>query len=306
MAAQDPVQHIFEWAEICEIARLGSEITSKAANKTLKKFREEASGQKPHDGPVPVTVEAKDLTDRAEFDWCSYLKKNFTEKECKQIVGKGVTKFELRFLQNIDPNTHQRRLDFIVHRLPADDDTPDFRHPHVRLHPSKVPMRQNGTPSRTEALPCFGYLTDWTGETIPGISRGDCLKLLDVKHAVPQQDVIGRIKAGEFLEHLNSTRMEHVVDLTDGSAFPWQRYLRSSDTFKVDASKHCCCDTTGHQGPREREDGGSSCVRRVSEVLRLGRASVRARARARARAMVDELLGRLGLVASGQRLTASS
>ena len=132
------------------------------------------------------------------------------------------------------------------------------------------------------------------------------MKLLDAKHAVPPQDINGKKKAGEFLERLNSTRREHVVDLTDGSDFPWQLFLLSSKVFKVDAFKNCCCDTSGHQGPREREDGGSSCVRRVSEVLRLGRASVRARARARARAMVDELLGRLGLVASGQRLTASS
>ena len=182
-------------------------------------------------------------------------------------MGKGVAKFELRFLQNLDLNTRQRHLDFIAHRLPADDDTPDFRHPHVRLHPSSTPIKPNGVPSRTEAIPCLGSLTDWTGETIPGISRGECLKLLDVKHAVPQQDVIGRIKAGEFLDNLNTTRWDDFLDLTDGSAgFFWQRYLLSSDTFKVDASKHCCCDTTGHQGPREREDGGSSCVRRVSEV----------------------------------------
>ena len=130
-----------------------------------------------------------------------------------------------------------------------------------------------------------------------GPAAAQTRRIRGAQHAVPPQDIIGRKNAGEFLEHLNSTRMEHVVDLTDGSAFPWQRYLRSSDTFKVDASKHCCCDTTGHQGPRAREDGGSSCARRVSEVLRLGRASSRATARARAR--VDELLGRLGLVASG-------
>ena len=121
-------------------------------------------------------------------------------------------------------------------------------------------------PSRTEALPRFGCLTDWTGETIPGISEGDCLKLLDAKHAVPPQDIIGKKLAGEFLEQLNSTRREHVVAATDGSEFHWQCFLRSSKRFAVDASKNCCCDTTGHQGPRAREDGGSSCVRRVSEV----------------------------------------
>ena len=125
------------------------------------------------------------------------------------------------------------------------------------------------------------------------------MKLLDAKHAVPPQDITGRKLAGEFLEQLNSTRRDHFVALTNGSAFHWQRFLRSSNLFKVDASKNCCCDATGHQGPRAREDGGSSCVRRVSEVLRLGRASVRASVRARARAMVDELLGRLGLVAIG-------
>ena len=183
----------------------------------------------------------------------------------------------------------QRRSDFIVHRIPADDDAGDFRHPHVRLHPSSTQIKHNGIASRAEASPCFGCLTDWTGRTTPGISDGECLKLLDVKHAVPQQDINGRKKAGEFLEHLNSTRREHVVALTDGSEFHWQRFSRSSKRFAVDASKNWCCDTTGHQGPRAREDGGSICMRRVSEVLRLGRASVRARARARARAMVDEL-----------------
>ena len=98
MAAQDPVQHVFEWAEICEIARLGSEITSKAANPTLNKFRVEASGQKPHDGPTPVTVEAKDLTDRAEFDWCSYIKKNFTEKRVQTNCGEGRHKVRAQVL----------------------------------------------------------------------------------------------------------------------------------------------------------------------------------------------------------------
>ena len=187
MAAQDPAQPIAEWAQIRELAgKAGKEIHSKAANKYLKQFRAEASGQKPHDSKItPVIVEAKDLTDRAEFEWCSYIKTNFPEKEGKQIVGKGVAKFELRFLEKIDPNVKQRRLDFIVHRIPADDDTGDFRNPHVRLHPSSVATKHNGGPSRLEAFPCFGRLSDWTGETIPGISEGGCLDLVGVQRTVP-------------------------------------------------------------------------------------------------------------------------
>jgi len=112
----------------------------------------------------------------------------------------------LRFLATIDPTQQMRRLDIIVYRVGEPS--------HVRLHPHKRPLVRDGVRTK-EAKLVFGALASWLGETPSAqVTRNE----------VPQQDVVGRRTALQCLSKLAAG----FTDLTDGSVFPWHRYLQSS------------------------------------------------------------------------------
>ena len=85
---------------------------------------------------VKDDMQSLDLTDGYHFDWWGYLANH---PDGQKVVGQGVTKFELMFLEAVDPNHKQRRLDFIVTRVTTEDDPL----PHVRLHPHKKNLRHS-------------------------------------------------------------------------------------------------------------------------------------------------------------------
>ena len=231
LAMVAPVQEerVYTWEEM---SRRGGDITSGHAHKVLAEFRVAASGEHRADGTMAVVEPALDLTVGDRFDWWGYLVRH---PEGREIVGQGVTKFELRFLAAEDPNCRQQRLDFIVHRAAVE------QFPHVRVHPHHSKIKHEGKPSRHEAIPVFGFLPEWLGESIPGIADGAPspvgLTREGAEHAVPQQDVVGRNGALMFIQNLNEHNRVWVLDLTRGDEFSWHRYLRSSEPLKVGASK---------------------------------------------------------------------
>ena len=107
-------------------------MTSLEAYTELNNFRIDASGEVVPGGRQQVSVkddmQSLDLTDGYHFDWWSYLANH---PDSKKVVGQGVTKFELMFLEAVDPNHKQWRLEFIVTRVTTAADP----HPTVRLHP---------------------------------------------------------------------------------------------------------------------------------------------------------------------------
>jgi hypothetical protein len=234
MAEAQPV--VWTWNDIIWHNRGGC-VTSGAAHRVLENFRAEASGEVvvvPGARPQVFVKDDKqslDLTDGNHFDWWGYLANH---PDGQKVVGQGVTKFELMFLEAVDPNHKQRRLDFIVTRVTTVADP----HPHVRLHPHQKPIKHKGAASRKEAFPVYGFLPEWLGRCVPGINCGapspDGLTRVRAEHAAPQQDVIGRSEAWEFIQKLNQDEGEWYwcVDLTDGAAFKWHRYLMSNLSFK--------------------------------------------------------------------------
>ena len=225
--------HVYTWENMVrETARKGVNITPGHANKFLAEFRVSATGPIGADGTKAVVEPALDLTAGERFDWCSYL---VCHPEGRDIVGQGVTKFELRFLEAVDHNYKQKHLDFIVHRTAVE------QFPHVRAHPHRSKIKHKGKPSRHEAIPVFGFLHEWLGLAIPGIADGAPspvgLTREAAEHAVPQQDVVGRNGAMAFIQKLNEHNRDWVLDLTRGDEFPWLRYLLSSVQLKVGASK---------------------------------------------------------------------
>jgi len=211
--------HLYTWDVISHDA---DNITSDHAHHVLCKFRRTAS----------VSQQSLDLTDGRRFNWWGYLAGHYRGRD---IVGHGVTKFELRFLQPDDPKTKQRPLDFIVHRMGMKD---PFT--HVRLHPHNYACECTlGRPSPKEAVPVYGYLREWVGVSIPAIADG-------VPSPVGLNWKLGRNSASDFICQLNILCTDWILDLTDERLFLWRRYLRSSRLFQVGASKLL----QGAAGPR--------------------------------------------------------
>ena len=80
--------------QFAEVRGAGTQISTTMANEFTKEFKKIAVGDPGIDGVRPVFSESKDLTDRARFDRFGYLSQH---PDCVEIVGQGITKFELRF-----------------------------------------------------------------------------------------------------------------------------------------------------------------------------------------------------------------
>ena len=109
----------------------------KAANQCLKNWRAWMSAE-----VRDIRIWEADLTHDEGFDWKRYLS-HHPQKEL--LIGTGVIKFEVRFLNGWDQNMMQQRCDFVVHR---NDGT------HARLHPSSSKAGHIVT----------GYLQNWLPE----------------------------------------------------------------------------------------------------------------------------------------------
>ena len=135
-------EHIFHWDDIiCSSLQC---ITGKDANQFMQKYADCARGPPLRAaGGVKLVYEDQksvDLTDRANLYWCGYLK---CHPESRAIVGHGVAKFELMFMEaRRDSRTGQRRMDFVVHRVG------DPTYPHVRLHPQSRSLIHSGHVAR--------------------------------------------------------------------------------------------------------------------------------------------------------------
>ena len=88
--------------KLAEIRGAGAQISTTMANEFTKEFKKIAVGDPGIDGVRPVFKEPKDFTDRACFDWFGYLSQH---ADCVEIVGQGITKFELRFREALDLDT---------------------------------------------------------------------------------------------------------------------------------------------------------------------------------------------------------
>ena len=115
-AMAEPV--VWTWNDIIWRPPTKGSVTSRAAHKVLDDFRSEASGPfvDVPGGRQQVSVkddkQSLDLKDGTHFDWWSYLANH---PDGQKVVGQGVTNFELMFLDAVDHNTKQRRLDFNRH-----------------------------------------------------------------------------------------------------------------------------------------------------------------------------------------------
>ena len=243
-------QRVFQLAEI---QGAGTQISTTMANEFMKEFKKIAVGDPGIDGVRPVFIESKDLTDRACFDWFGYLSQH---PDCVEIVGQGITKFELRFRQALDFDTCQRRLDFVVHRV-------DTKYPHVRLHPHAQSRVCHGALMPQEELPAFGNLYQYptnawrTSSTVIPSPKFVEIQLRDHQEAAAEHDRRQALRAEKhaqackFLGELkkNMSDSDWVVDLTKTDKFQWVAYIKYIP-LQVSASGFLLqvCRLTGFQG----------------------------------------------------------
>ena len=241
-------QRVFQLAEI---QGAGTQISTTMANEFMKEFKKIAVGDPGIDGVRPVFSEPKDLTDRACFDWLGYLSQH---PDCEEIVGQGITKFELRFREALDFDTCQRRLDFVVHRV-------DTMYPHVRLHPHAERRIIDGGLMPQEELPVFGNLdatSAWrTTSTVIPSSKFVDIRLRDHQEAAAEHDRRQALRADKhaqackFLGELkkNTSDSDWVVNLTKGHKLQWCAYIKYIP-LQVSASGFSLqvCRLTGFQG----------------------------------------------------------
>ena len=152
------------------------------------------------------------MTEDLTFDWRGYVCNRKSEEQLREMVGAGITRFELRFLSlAMDTNLKQPRCDFVAHRV---DNT------CVRFHPS----------ASGDTVPVIGRLADWCAAVSPTPDVHN-----SYFYKVSQSDVVGKKYAQHFLDdacrqwqegpyHRTFTR-----DLSSQEAFPWTLYLSSTD-----------------------------------------------------------------------------
>ena len=232
-------QRIFEWEEICQSA---STVTAGMAWRVALRFHR-AVASSPWRETAAIDSLSLDLTDRRRFDWHAYLAGHPNGRE---VVGGGVTKFELRYTDDA-ASWSRRRVCFVAHRV-------DPQYPRARLQPHTRQSSRRGM-SRTEALPVYyGNMADWAGDRLrqrrgdgtlvaegAGVSAGALVPTQAAVDAATFPD--GRVKiynreALHFLGELNTSGdTRWFIDLTDDAMrfpFPWRLYLQSSRKLQVD------------------------------------------------------------------------
>lgn len=196
------------------------------AHKKLSDWRRWHTIQPGHDPNFPrhlcgYTREYEDITGDESWDWRGYVC-NRVPDALHQVVGQGVQRVELRFLNTIDRNMNQNRVDFVLFRIDGSG---------VRLHPSHtrdahpviannpaVWFLENGDLPNEEVGPRW----------VPDAPRG----LLDTFRVVSQHDRVSHMGAAAFLERQvlaadqnNWSPGTFTCDITDQRAFPWASYF---------------------------------------------------------------------------------
>ncbi len=106
-------------------------VSSKRAHKVLQRMRKDltVAGINPA-APLGFSEETVDMTDldTEEFDWRGYVCNRKSEEQLRELVGEGITRFELRFLTMAwDANLNQARCDFVAHRVDNMREVPCLR-----------------------------------------------------------------------------------------------------------------------------------------------------------------------------------
>jgi hypothetical protein len=224
-------EHAEQVKEVVRSGRLelsNKECQRRFANKFINLFRSVASIREV-DGTLVVYKERYDLTNAREFRWHGYL---LLHPMFLDIVGCGVTKFEVRFLPSRrNPHDEDKRVvDFVVHRTQEDE----FK--HVRLHPYRRATKAKHGGPKLEAEPIFRFLPDWLGKPTPGVAADNAHSLVGYgKARQPLHVTTHHRDAADFLEFLKEERKansDSIVDLTSGDMFPWKAYFRCYSTFQ--------------------------------------------------------------------------
>jgi hypothetical protein len=206
------------------IWRANNVVSAKRAHKLLHSMR--AARTLP--GPTPAepqgyTEETVDMTEDQDFDWRGYVANRKSEALLRELVGEGITRFEMRFLTLAwDTNLNQHRCDFVAHRV---DNT------CVRFHPS----------ASGDTVPVIGRMADWCGNVLPATTMERVLVAPppaapqgDFFRSISQSDVIGKKVAQEFLDTVTRgweggpRNQAFATDLTSQAWFPWTLYLAST------------------------------------------------------------------------------
>ena len=208
----------------------GNTVSAKKAHKVLHKMRADLTvpGLTP-DAPQGFSQESVDMTEDSTFNWKGYVSNRKSEEQLREIVGPGITRFELRFLKMArDTNMKQARCDFVAHRV---DNT------CVRFHPS----------ASGDTVPVVGRLAAWCAEVLPTQLTE---RVLVGENARPdehnsyfshisQSDFVGKKGAQHFLDAARRQWQEgpyhrpFTRDLSSQDAFPWTLYLSSTDWGKA-------------------------------------------------------------------------
>ena len=204
----------------------GNTVSAKKAHKVLHKMRADLTvpGLTP-DAPQGFSQESVDMTEDLTFNWRGYVSNRKSEEQLREMVGAGITRFELRFLKMArDTNMKQARCDFVAHRV---DNT------CVRFHPS----------ASADTVPVIGRLADWCGEVLPTELMERVLVGRNTQpdvhnsyyHRVAQSDVVGKKEAQAFLDDAYRQWQEgpchrpFTRDLSSQDEFRWTLYLSSTD-----------------------------------------------------------------------------
>ncbi len=209
-------------------------VSHKRAHKVLHRMRQDltVAGITPA-APLGFSEETVDMTDldTEEFDWRGYVCNRTSLEQLRELVGEGITRFELRFLTLAwDKNLNQPRCDFVAHRL---------NRTCVRFHPSAT----------SDGVPVIGRMADWCAQVHPTtlLDRVIVTPLDAPQGEIPrasehnsyfsnisQSDVIGRKQAVQFIELASRAWLEghrgqkFTTELTRQEKFPWTLYLSST------------------------------------------------------------------------------
>jgi hypothetical protein len=230
--AQDEVALDIEFALRIWRNNWNTVVSAKSAHKVLHSMRRDLTV--PGDNPAAslgFSEETVDLTETQDFNWRGYVCNRKSEEQLRELVGEGITRFELRFLTLAwDTNLKQARCDFVAHRV---DNT------CVRFHPSAT----------GDTVPVIGRLADWCAQVHPtalmdrvivhppDAPQGEIARASEHNsyfRNISQSDVIGKKTAQEFLDTASRVWQEghrdqkFTTELTSQASFPWTLYLSST------------------------------------------------------------------------------
>jgi hypothetical protein len=194
-------------------------VGAKAANKVLKQLRAQNTW-------------LEDITEAPLLNWRSFLA---SRSDASSIIGVGVLTFLfVRFPGTVDANwSNTPRADFVLIRCDRSA---------VRLHPASTgeqPQPIFGKPGRGLLDWVQGPADNPPPEPVPSrpAARWNTVMTKQQCLSVPRVDCISRRRAKTILNELAEYMAWHSIlklDLTDGTQFPWWRWLANLPDQAVD------------------------------------------------------------------------